>query len=122
MAKSSLVADALPGPVGNALAALGENIRLARIRRRLRMADLAGKVMVSVPTLRRVERGDPGVAIGVYLTALWSLGLGSELRRIAAPESDQSALTMDLSQLPRRVRVGASAVSVAKPAGARRGG
>lgn len=115
MVRKSLAMDALPGPVGNALAALGENIRLARIRRRLRMADLAGKVMVSVPTLRRVERGDPGVAIGVYLTALWALGMGSEVRRIAAPEADQSALALDLSQLPQRVRVGA-------PAGARASG
>ena len=61
-------------------------------------------MMVSVPTVQRVERGDPSVSIAVYFTALWALGLTKDLRGIARPEQDHDAQLLDLERLPARVR------------------
>jgi hypothetical protein len=50
------------------------------------------RIGVSVPTLIRMERGDPSVSIGVYTTALWLLGLSSGLSELASPAKDLGAL------------------------------
>lgn len=55
------------------------------------MADMAQKCVVSVPTLRKVEQGDPSVGIGPLAAALWALGmeqrLGTLLREDIVGES-----------------------------------
>jgi len=104
MARPSLILESLPGPVSRAVAGTGENIRIARQRRRETQAALAARMMVSLPTLRKVERGDPSVSIAIYFTALWALGLIQEVRGLAAPEKDVSASLMELARLPKRVR------------------
>lgn len=104
MSKRSLTVDSLPLPVGQCVKALGENISTARRRRRQTQAELAARMMVSLPTIRRVERGDPSVSLAAYFTALWALGLLKDVRGIARPDSDESAQLLDLGRLPERVR------------------
>lgn len=60
--------------------------------------------MVSLPTISRVEKGDPSVSIAIYYSALWALGLLKDVRGIANPDRDQSAQLLDLERLPERVR------------------
>lgn len=69
--------------VGRLLAELGENIRLARRRRRLSAAILAERAGMSRPTLRAIERGEPGVTLGAVANVLHSLGIEQDLARIA---------------------------------------
>ena len=52
---------------------VGAAIRTARIRRRKTAAELARRLGVSLPTLRKLEAGDPGVSLGTFVTALWLL-------------------------------------------------
>jgi len=104
MSRRSLVLASLPAPVRQTVKDLGANIATARRRRRQTQAELATRMMVSVPTVRRVERGDPSVSIAAYFTALWALGLTKDLRGIAKPEQDQAAQLLDLERLPARVR------------------
>ena len=104
MPKRSLSAEALPPPVRKSIEELGGNIGTARRRRRQTQAQLAARMMVSLPTARRVEKGDPSVSIAIYYTALWALGLLKDARGIARPEGDQSAQLLDLERLPERVR------------------
>jgi transcriptional regulator with XRE-family HTH domain len=62
---------------------LGENIRLARRRRRLSMAMLAERAGMTRITLHAIEKGVPTVSLGAYANALFSLGLEKDLLLIA---------------------------------------
>ncbi len=59
----------------DALALLATTIATRRRARRMTMAELAARVGTSVPTLRKIERGDPSVAIGTVFEATTILGL-----------------------------------------------
>ncbi len=96
MSKSSLALSSLPQEAVSALAALGEHLALARVRRKESQRQWAQRIGVSVPTLIRMERGDPSVSVGVYVTALWLLGLSDALRDIASPAKDLRALEADV--------------------------
>lgn len=61
------------------LQALGANIRLARLRRKLSASLVAERTGMSRPTLRAIERGDPGVTLGAVANVLHSLGLEKDL-------------------------------------------
>ena len=75
---------------------LGENLSLARKRRKESLKTWAGRIGVSEPTLVRMEAGDPGVAIGTYATALWMIGRAPALPELAAPQLDLGALESEL--------------------------
>jgi transcriptional regulator with XRE-family HTH domain len=94
----------LPGSVRSALEELGRAIRVARIRRRQSAQDFASRLGVTLPTLRKLERGDPGVAVATFVSALWLVGLLDRLRDLAKPENDVLGNMLETSRLPRRVR------------------
>jgi transcriptional regulator with XRE-family HTH domain len=64
------------------LADLGERLRLARRRRKITTVLFAERMDVSRETLRRLEKGDPTVAIGTYLRALRVLGLDNDIEAV----------------------------------------
>jgi transcriptional regulator with XRE-family HTH domain len=94
----------LPGPVSGALPELGAAIRVARVRRRWSAQEFASRLGVTLPTLRKLERGDPGVALATFVCALWLIGLLDRLRELARPEGDVLGNVLETSRLPRRVR------------------
>lgn len=73
---------ALP-PVARLLRELGENVRLARLRRKLPATLVAERAGMSRPTLRAIERGDAGVTLGAVANVLHSLGLEKDLALVA---------------------------------------
>ena len=85
---------ALPPAAVNALKKLGEHLAIARSRRRESQRVWAKRLGVSVPTLIRLERGDPGVRVGIFVTALWMIGRADALGQLAAPEHDRGALEL----------------------------
>lgn len=101
MSKSSIALTSLPPEAAGALAALGDHLALARIRRKESQRQWAQRIGVSAPTLIRMERGDPGVSIGVYATALWLLGLSGGLGELASPEKDLRVLEADIRAVTR---------------------
>lgn len=101
MSKSSLALDSLPPEVTASLQTLGEQLALARLRRKESQKQWAGRLGVSVPTLIRLEQGDPTVRMGVYATALWLLGLSGGLAELAEPGKDLRALESDVRQASR---------------------
>ncbi|MDY6949397.1 MAG: helix-turn-helix transcriptional regulator [Pseudomonadota bacterium] len=99
----------LPPAVAQALRALGENLAIARIRRRESQRTWARRLGISVPTLIRMERGDAGVSSGIYATALWLIGRVSALPTLAAPAEDKGALESDVRGALKRKAVRSAA-------------
>jgi transcriptional regulator with XRE-family HTH domain len=93
----------MPLPVKRALAKLGDDIRTARLRRRITTTLMAERAMITRTTLSKVEKGDPGVSLGIYATVLFILGMSSKLGEIADVRSDDVGLRLDEDRLPKRV-------------------
>jgi transcriptional regulator with XRE-family HTH domain len=91
-------------PVRRALQKLGQDLSAARRRRRLTMETVAERAFISRRTLSRVERGDPGVSIGIFASVLFVLGLSDRLETIADASTDDLGLSLAAEQLPQRVR------------------
>ncbi len=92
----------MPPAASEALRRLGENLALARMRRKESQRLWAQRLGVSVPTLIRMEQGDAGVGMGIYATALWLIGRVAALPDMAAPQHDQGALELDVRAAVRR--------------------
>lgn len=98
----------LPIPVRRALRKLGSDIKDARRRRRIPTAIMAERALISRPTLVKVEKGDPGVSLGIYATVLYVLGMVDRLGELAAAENDPVGLELEQEQLPERIHLSAS--------------
>ena len=105
MPKSPKALSMMPPAAAKALRDLGENLAIARTRRHESQRVWARRLGVSVPTLIRMERGDPGVGAGIYATALWLMGRADALSTLADPAADRGALESDVrSAVQRRAR------------------
>lgn len=94
----------LPLPVRRALRKLGRDIREARLRRRIPTAVVAERASISRTTLFKLEKGDPGVSIGIFATVLFVLGMGDRLGELADIRRDEHGLALDEERLPKRIR------------------
>ena len=111
MPRTPQALTSLPPVVAAALARLGEHLALARVRRKQSQREWAQRLGVSVPTLIRLEKGDPGVGAGIVATALWLVGRVAALGELADPQQDRGALELDVREATRR-RTVRSAASV----------
>src|SRR5262245_19371421 len=102
MPKVPAALEALPPAVDAALKRLGENLAIARVRRKESQRTWAKRLGVSVPTLIRLEQGDPGVGAGIYATALWLIGQAQALPELADPGRDRGALELDVREAMQR--------------------
>jgi len=66
------------------LSELGENIKLARKRRGLTLAQVGERASIARSTLGLIEKGAPGVSMSAYLQVLFVLGLEKDLLNVAA--------------------------------------
>jgi hypothetical protein len=94
----------LPLPVTRALRKLGHDIRDARRRRRIPAEIAAQRASISRTTLVKIEKGEPGVAIGNYAIVLFVLGMTERLADLADPKGDTVGLQLEEEQLPQRIR------------------
>jgi len=67
-----------------ALVQLGQQLLARRLERNERQSDFAARLGVSIPTLRKLEQGDPTVAIGTWVDAVWLLGRLNLLAEVLA--------------------------------------
>lgn len=65
----------------------GENIKLARLRRKLSTEQVAERANISRSTLWLIEKGSPSVAIGAYTQVLHILGLEKDLAKVASDDT-----------------------------------
>lgn len=66
------------------------------------MAIVAERAFIGRNTLTRVERGDPGVSLGIYATVLFVLGLSDRIGELADPLTDEVGLALEGERLPKR--------------------
>lgn len=100
MKKTSVI----PFPVRKSMKKLGEDIKEARIRRRITMELMCKRAGISRPTLMKIEKGDYTASIGVYAKVLFILNLLDNLEEVADIRNDKVGLMIVSSELPKRVR------------------
>jgi transcriptional regulator with XRE-family HTH domain len=101
MAKLSKISAMPPAAVQGILAQIGRNIKTARLRRRLRLEDLAERVGLSRYVMSDIEKGKPTTAVAAYIGALWALGLTGGLGDIADPDSDSEGKALEALHAPK---------------------
>ena len=97
-----------------AIEKLGADLAVARLRRKESLKTWALRMGVSVPTLQRLEAGDPGVGIGIVVTALWLIQRDGAMAQLAAPELDQGAIELDIRQAQALGRARAQAAALSR--------
>ena len=83
---------------------LGADIAIARKRRRFTQQRLADGAGVNVATIRRLERADAGVSLGVLAMVLLTLGERDRLGDLLDIAKDDIGLVLSVNALPQRVR------------------
>lgn len=68
------------------LVEVGENIKLARLRRKLSAEQVAERANTTRPTLRSIEQGSGSVTIGIYAQVLFVLGMEKDLLKLAGDD------------------------------------
>ena len=106
-----------PQAVVQQIAQLGQHIATARKRRGETQAQWARKLGVSQPTMARMERGDPSVAMASYVMCLWLINQAQGLADLIAPAQDHAALAQELARLrtPRRTRARTEPSAASRP-------
>lgn len=101
MARVSPFSNTPPAAVENILTQVGKNIRIARLRRQMRLIDLAERVGVSRYVMSDIEKGKPTTAVGSYVTALWILGLTDDLYNLGNPDKDIEGRALESARAPK---------------------
>jgi transcriptional regulator with XRE-family HTH domain len=102
MTQNNNLSKAPPFAVVSSLKELGENLKTARIRRRITIEEAAERIGVGIRAVRDAERGKATTAIAVYIALLWLYGLSHQLRDIANPALDQEGLRLSSVGDPKR--------------------
>ena len=85
------------------LAQVGQNIKLARLRRRHKISEISERTNIGRNTISLIEKGSPKVSIGKYLNVLFTLGLENDFLVIA--RDDESGRELQDAELNRKMRV-----------------
>ncbi len=94
----------MPIPVRRALHKFGQDIRDARLRRRISTAVMAERASISRTTLNKIENGNFGVSLGNYANVLYVLGMTERLSNLVDVTTDNVGLMLEEERLPKRIR------------------
>ncbi len=83
MAKKRMI---LSPTLEDILEEVGENLKLARLRRKITTTMLAERAGMSRATLRKVENGESSVTMAMYANVLFCLGLEKDLLHLAGDD------------------------------------
>jgi len=90
--------------IARSLGKLGNDLEIARKKRRLTVASLCQRAGISVPLYRRMVEGAAGTSIGAYAMVLFALGFGTPFDSMVDVARDDTGLLLDERRLPQRVR------------------
>jgi len=92
-------------PAKRALKKFGADIKAARIRRRITMAIMSERARISPLTLAKVEKGDPSVSFGIYVSIIFVLGMVDKIYDLLDISGDSVGKILEEERLPKRVRI-----------------
>lgn len=104
MARNPKLFAAPPYAVEQRLVRLGHDLRTARLRRRLTMADVAEKIGTGVRAVADAEKGKISTAAGIYIALLWVYDLMEPMDSVADPAHDREGLRLAQSREAKRAR------------------
>lgn len=104
MPRALTLAQAAPPDVLSGARELGRRVRLARLRRRIPLRELASRAAVSYDTARAVEAGNLTTGIGAYFALISTLGLAHEYAHLLDPDTDTVGKQAELARTPMRAR------------------
>jgi transcriptional regulator with XRE-family HTH domain len=93
-----------PYPVENALGRLGENLRTARIRRRMTIEEVARRIGTGRRAVMDAEKGKASTGIAVYAALLWAYDLLEPFEDVGNPAKDEQGLSLMARRDIARVR------------------
>ena len=102
-ARNPLLA-APPHAVETALKRLGADLRTARIRRNLTIADVAEKIGTGPRAIMDAEKGKPSSSAVIYVALLWTYDLMEQLDGVADPARDERGSTLARARENKRPR------------------
>ena len=77
----------LPRKLEKTMTIMGEQIKLARLRRNLSIAQIAERATCSPLAVNRIEKGSPTVSMGIYARVLYALQLDDDLLLLAKEDT-----------------------------------
>lgn len=92
MGKKNTLTQAPPYPVEQAIKSLGANLRTARLRRNMTIADVAKKIGTGPRAVADAEQGKITTGIAVYTALLWAYDLLKPMDDLADPALDEEGL------------------------------
>jgi len=101
MSATNKLVQAPPYPVEKAIEHLGRNLKTARLRRRMTIAEAAARLGTGVRAIMMAERGSPSTSMATYVGLLWLYNLLDQLDDVANPMLDGRGLAL----LPKMKRV-----------------
>jgi transcriptional regulator with XRE-family HTH domain len=108
MARKNALVTAPPYEVQQALVRLGANLRNARLRRNLTVAEAAAKIGTGPRAVQDAEKGKPGTSASVYAALLWAYDLLGPFRDLADPATDAAAFDREPARARARAPRGLS--------------
>jgi transcriptional regulator with XRE-family HTH domain len=91
-----------PHPVEQTLKRLGENLRTARVRRKITIADAAERIGTGARAIMDAEKGKPSTGIAVYAALLWLYDLLQPFDDLADPTKDREGLSLEKTRARAR--------------------
>ena len=106
MAQNNFLALSPPYAVEEAIQNLGQNLRTARIRRNITIAEAAERIGTGVRAVRDAEHGKTTASIAAYFALMWLYGLLPDSGSLADPDTDTEGKRLAESHSPKRASSG----------------
>ena len=106
MVAKNKLQSAPPYPVHQAIKVLGQNLRTARIRRKMTIEDAAERIGTGPRAVMDAEKGKPSTGIVAYAALLWLYGLLGPFEELADPAKDKEGMAREPAR--ERARAGKS--------------
>lgn len=104
MARKNVLTSTPPYAVEQAVKRLGANLRTARLRRNMTIAEVAEKIGTGRRAVMEAENGKPSTSAAVYMALLWTYGLLDQMNDVADPASDEQGMLLSDTRERARAR------------------